>query len=115
MLSFPCFEIQAHYVGGMSGGPIFNEAGHLCGLICAGQDDAPVAYGVALWPMLGMNITHQGAGMTCKGPYPIFELATVGILGLKDWEKVSASGVEFIEEPSGKKRIRLKSGVGDPG
>jgi hypothetical protein len=108
MLSFPCFEIETHYIGGMSGGPIFNEAGELCGLVCAGQNDAAVAYGVVLWPMLGTNITHEGPGMTCKGPYPVFEFATVGHLYLKDWDKVAGS-VEFVEEPFGKKRIRLKA------
>jgi hypothetical protein len=65
-------------------------------------------YGVALWPLLGVEITHQGPGMICKGPYPVFELATVGLLYLKDWEQVAAN-VEIVEEPFGRKRIRLKS------
>jgi hypothetical protein len=108
LLSFPSFQIKTHYIGGMSGGPIYNEAGELCGLVCAGQDAAPVAYGVALWPMLGVTITHQGEGTICKGPYPIFELATVGHLHLRDWDKITGN-VEFIEEPFGQKRIRLKS------
>lgn len=48
LLSFPSYDVEAHFIGGMSGGPIFNEAGELCGLICSGYDDAPVAYGVIL-------------------------------------------------------------------
>lgn len=110
MLSFPCFEIETHYVGGMSGGPIYNEAGELCGLVCSGQEDAPIAYGVALWPVLGVYITHEGEGMICRAPYAISMLASVGLLSLKHWDQVAAN-VEFIEEPSGKKRIRLKSMV----
>jgi hypothetical protein len=51
--------------------------------------------------------------MICKGPYPIFELATVKHMYLKDWDKVVAGNVEFIEEPSGKKRIRLKPVSGE--
>jgi hypothetical protein len=62
--------------------------------------------------MLGVNITHEGAGMICKGPYPVFEMATVGILhmNMEDWERVAAN-VEFIEEPFGRKRIRLKPSI----
>ena len=110
MLHFPCFEIETHYVGGMSGGPIYNEGGDLCGLVCSGQDGAPIAYGVALWPILGVHITHEGQGMICRTPYPISALASVGLLFLKHWDLVAAN-VEFIEEPSGKKRVRLKPAV----
>lgn len=45
-LPFPCFSVEeTAFIGGMSGGPIFNKAGHLCGLICTGFDGAPVVFG----------------------------------------------------------------------
>ena len=108
MLSFPCFQIEAHFIGGMSGGPIYNANGELCGLVCSGDNATPVAYGVTLWPILGVSITHQGFGLTCTGEYAMSQLSAYGQLYLKDYDKV-ANNVEMIEEPFGKGRIRLKS------
>lgn len=31
-LRFPCFRTNARFEGGMSGGPVFNGAGHVCGI-----------------------------------------------------------------------------------
>jgi hypothetical protein len=59
LLPFPSFEVETCFIGGMSGGPIFNEADELCGLICSGYDDVPVASGVALWPMLGIHTIRR--------------------------------------------------------
>jgi len=33
MAPFPCLEVQCHTVGGMSGGPVFDKAGFLVGLL----------------------------------------------------------------------------------
>jgi hypothetical protein len=33
MLPFPCFEIEARFDPGMSGGMVIDQAGALCGLI----------------------------------------------------------------------------------
>ncbi len=33
---FPCFKTEARFDHGMSGGPIFNEEGNVCGVICSG-------------------------------------------------------------------------------
>jgi hypothetical protein len=108
LLSFPCFEMKTHFIGGMSGGPIFNEADELCGLICSGYDDAPVAYGVALWPITGIRIDHNIPGVANKGPYTILEMARSGLLKVIGWEFVDAN-VETFEGHNGKERIRLKT------
>ena len=108
LLSFPCFEIEALFIGGMSGGPIFNEAGELCGLICAGFDHAPVAYGVVLWPMIGMRIDHSIPGVANKGPYTILEVVRSGLLKVIGWEFVEANA-ETFEGLNGRERIRLKT------
>lgn len=108
MLSFPCFQIKAHFIGGMSGGPIYNATGELCGLVCSGDNATPVAYGVALWPILGVSISHQGFGLTCTGEYAMSQLSAYGLLSLKNYDKI-AGNVEMIEEPLGKGRLRLKS------
>lgn len=60
-ITWPCFRVNARFDGGMSGGPVFNEAGELCGLVCAcmppgepGGDH--VSYVTSLWPMLAIEL-----------------------------------------------------------
>jgi hypothetical protein len=108
LLSFPSYEVEAHFIGGMSGGPIFNEAGELCGLICSGYDDVPVAYGVVLWPMVGIRIDHRIPGVIKAPPYTILELARAGLMDVHNWQYVETS-VEPYEDPDGTKKIRLKT------
>lgn len=109
MLPFPSFEFGAQVIGGMSGGPILNEESEVCGLICSGYDDVPVASGVALWPMLGIPIKHRGPGVTGDGKYPMVLLAKAGLMFVKGWEQVNEN-VEEFEDLKGKLRVRLKPG-----
>jgi S1-C subfamily serine protease len=112
LLSFPSFEIKTHFIDGMSGGPVFNQAGELCGLICSGYDvdpdDDPIAYGVVLWPMTGIRIDHNIPGVISPPPYTILELARAGLMNVEGWEYVEKN-VEPFEETDGKKRIRLRT------
>jgi hypothetical protein len=107
LLSFPSIELETHFIGGMSGGPIFNESGELCGLICSGYDDAPVAYGVALWPITGILIDHKVPGAISPGPYTILELAKAGLMNVRDWQYVEAN-VEPCVDANGTRKIRLR-------
>jgi hypothetical protein len=56
LCSFPCFEMSARTEPGMSGGPLFDENGRLCGLVCGGgldrEDGTAIRYGTLLWPLL---------------------------------------------------------------
>jgi hypothetical protein len=65
MLSFPCFQVNARFDHGMSGGPVFDETGCLVGVICAslpGEDGAEhVSYVAGLAPMLDMSIMRPPA------------------------------------------------------
>jgi hypothetical protein len=60
LLHYPSFEMDVETVDGMSGGGIFDRAGHLRGIICSGIDAAEagphVTYGSILWPSLGLPI-----------------------------------------------------------
>jgi hypothetical protein len=65
MLPFPCYQVSARFDGGMSGGPVFDETGSLCGIVCsnvAGShiDGEPISYVTTLWPIfrLRMNFTR---------------------------------------------------------
>lgn len=115
LLPFPSYEVEAHFIDGMSGGPIFNEAGELCGLVCSGFDGessvdykTPVAYGVVLWPMVGIRIDHRIPGVISAPPYTILELARAGLMDVRDWQYVEAN-VEPYEDQDGTKKIRLKT------
>ena len=60
-LPFPCFHTNARFEHGMSGGPIMNERGDVCGVICSSfplVEDNPeyISYGSLIWPALGTSI-----------------------------------------------------------
>lgn len=65
-LNFPCFHTSARVLGRMSGSPIFNYDGYICGVAVYSmeQDDAfePISYGATLWPT---------AEILCDGEPPL--------------------------------------------
>ncbi len=113
LLTFPCFELNARFEGGMSGGPLFNSKGQLCGIICASlqqldEQASYVSYGTTLWPAMGTNIEFQGPGLICKGPYPVFELAKIGVMHAIGWEEVIKRVVLEVDD-EGREMPRLRS------
>lgn len=52
MLPCPCFEIGASFSPGMSGGPVFDKNGKLCGIVSTGIEGAESSYAVTLGPSL---------------------------------------------------------------
>jgi hypothetical protein len=93
MLTFPCFEVRARFVPGMSGGLVVDENGALCGLVCAGTEfadpnAAPLSYAATLWPMLTTNISvDRGDGYPRGVEYPMIDLAldkVINAIGLED-------------------------------
>jgi hypothetical protein len=64
MLSFPSFQTDARFDHGMSGGPIFNALGTVCGVICSSSPQLEdgqghISYGSLIWPIFG--ITFEAA------------------------------------------------------
>jgi hypothetical protein len=111
MLSFPCFEMDARFDGGMSGGPLFNEAGQICGLICVSlEGDSSKghrSWGATLWPAMVTDIDFEGPGLITKGKYPVFELIKHDFIHTVGWDQI-ASRITFYREDSGKGRLRLR-------
>ncbi len=92
-LRFPCFRTNARFDGGMSGGPIFNEAGELCGLICSSLPPSEEAgehtsYAASLWPAMGTILDMDREGYPSGSSYPALELARAGIIKAGGWERV---------------------------
>lgn len=111
LLNFPCFQTNARFDGGMSGGPIFNSTGQICGVICAAlttDDQGPyTSYGAMIWPALFTTVDFEGHGLQCKGPYGIFELGTVDYLHLLDWPAFRQQ-VSLERDETGKERLRFR-------
>jgi len=92
-LPFPCFLTTARFDGGMSGGPIFSEAGHVCGVICSslppasdGEDHS--SYGATLWPIVGTMIADPDGHANGGKPFPLMEVFSAGRLKATDLERV---------------------------
>ena len=68
MLPFPCYRVGARFNAGMSGGPVFDEYGSLCGLVCANVEGShergePISYVTTLWPLFALMIDgNRGDG-----------------------------------------------------
>jgi hypothetical protein len=90
MLSFPCYEVNARFDHGMSGGIVVDELGSLCGLIrCSLPAGNPEDYAVnrvkTLWPTLRTLISADRDGHYPKGvTYPMIDLALHGLIGVTD-------------------------------
>ncbi len=84
-LPFPCFETDMRIDGGMSGGPVFDSAGRLCGIATssfppASEDERHASYCATLWPLLGAlvneDLDSQEGGML----HPAIALARSGYI-----------------------------------
>jgi hypothetical protein len=104
LLNFPSFEINARFEGGMSGGPVFNQVGELCGIICSALMPATgvthIAYAASLWPILGTTIDIAVPGCVVKGPHPLFELGNTGLMEVRNWDAIRQRGTTIQEDGS---------------
>jgi hypothetical protein len=94
MLPFPCFEIEARFDPGMSGGLVIDEAGAVCGLICASLQHSdvnapPISYVASLWPMLKTGISVDRGDRYPRGTsYPLIDLAIDGLITVTDLHEI---------------------------
>lgn len=97
LVNFPSFQVNTRFDPGMSGGPIFNDNGHLCGVISVGctfsdsdEDNCNHhSYGATLWPLMGTVINADRGDSYPRGIfYPVLELAQGGQIPTVGWEKI---------------------------
>jgi hypothetical protein len=114
MLNFPCFQINARFDGGMSGGPVFNEKGQVCGVVCASWDmlseEEYVSYVATLWAAMPTVIDFQSPEFIAKAPYGAFELFNIGFLRQFGWEDIF-SRITIETDENGSQRLRLREVV----
>lgn len=72
-MPFPCFEIDGDFDPGMSGGPVLNSHGHVCGVISRGSG-LGVSWASVLWPALGISIEGKTG----------FQLAHEGLMRVRN-------------------------------
>lgn len=92
-MKFPCFQTNARFDGGMSGGPIFNSKGKLCGIICSSlepsnQEEEHVSYGTTLWPAMITKLEIDRIGYPNGQQYRALELAEKGFIQSDNWERI---------------------------
>jgi Trypsin-like peptidase domain len=94
MLSFPCFEVDAQFEGGMSGGLVINERSQVCGIVCSSmpatqEHPIPSSYVAMLWPMMAMKIDFSlFRTAPVSGEQYVLELARHGVFTPEGWEQI---------------------------
>ena len=92
-ISIPCFVTNARIDGGMSGCPIFNEQGQLCGIASMSYDNLVEGKHTSriacLWPSMSTLVDLELPGLPKAKLYPVIELAKLKYLDAKYWERVT--------------------------
>jgi len=90
-LTFPCFRTSARFDAGMSGGPVLNAEGSVCGIVSAGSglssDERHSSYASLLWLAMGSTINiapSEGAPVESR---TLMELVSSGFILTDGTEK----------------------------
>ena len=96
LLPFPCFEVDAKFESGMSGGIVINDKSQVCGIVCSSlhatnEDEEHVSYVTLLWPIMAIPVRAgllvEGGGTEYQG-HRIKDLAIQGKFSPVGWQKV---------------------------
>lgn len=92
---FPCFEVDARFDHGMSGGLVITEDSVVCGIVCgslptASVSEAHVSYASMLWPMMAIPVSSYLVPNAVPGArYRLHDLSAKGIFTPIGWDRVS--------------------------
>lgn len=94
LYNFPCFEVDAKFDHGMSGGLVINDRSQACGIICgslppAVEGERHVSYVTMLWPMLTIPVAkHLIEGGVGSQTYTLRDLSLRGTFNPSGWDRV---------------------------
>lgn len=98
MLKFPCFQTDARFPSGASGGPVLDAAGRVRGVVCTSFDDdgdaEAISYASAIWPALALAMDVRiGDERPARrvAPYPLKDEADRGNLHVRNLERVEVA------------------------
>lgn len=107
-MPFPCFQTNARFDGGMSGGPVFTTDGMLVGVVTADMPPASegeehASHVACIWPAMGIHICPRRYPEAGGADYPLLELARNGIIRVIDQHLVrfdsTTAQVQFNPPP----------------
>lgn len=86
---FPCVVSDAHIEGGMSGGPVFSEKGHLLGVWSSSSqnntsDHTDLAAFALVWPLLSATMTDSPDSSTWTLDQSVYAAAQSGVVRVLD-------------------------------
>jgi len=95
-LNFPIIETDARFDHGMSGGPVFNEKGQVCAVICNGigsDDEGFVSTGALLWLAMFTGMDLPIGKFNSGEQYFVFDLFEEKVFRQIGWETVFADKI----------------------
>jgi len=94
-MASPCIEVAMEALGGMSGGPVFNEEGRLVGILSSSFDDGP-SYVTLVWDALRLSIDGLPQVVWGSQESGIIEGADLGLVRIKgQFESDSARNIKL--------------------
>ncbi len=109
MTPWPCFQTNLQTRGSMSGGPVFTDDGHVCGLVCSGLNEGEeatdhVSWMASLWPTVATVIDAPRPGRVGGGPYTVLEAIEERLISARNADRVTV----VRDEESGQTHIALR-------
>lgn len=96
-LNFPCFRTNARFEGGMSGGPLINDRGEVCGLVCSSLVGDPaggdMSYATTIWPSVATFVHYDLTGRPSEIPHRVLSLAQAGVFRILHLDRL-----DLVEE-----------------
>jgi len=97
--NYPCFQTDANFEHGMSGGPVFGPDGYIMGCICSGftlsdSDQVNISYASLIWPFLGI----------CTDPYTDKQLKRTYVYDLVRRGKIKVLNIDYVN-------VNIKDGI----
>jgi hypothetical protein len=98
-LNFPSYQVSARFDAGMSGGPVFDESGSMCGIVCSNLDGShldgePVSFVTTLWPLFALMVESSSTQRRA-----VIEMARDGRIIVTDFEELNAFFLKHLGPP----------------